>query len=79
MTVGQHPRSAAPGYTAPHSVPPTVRRPGPPPVGPPPTPAGLAGVVCFLVMTKGAEILLIVPPDVAANLPDVMVVRAAAI
>ena len=32
--------------------------------------AGLAGVVCFLVMTKGAEILLIVPPDVAANLPD---------
>jgi len=32
--------------------------------------AGLAGVVCFLVMTKGAEILLLVPPDVAANLPD---------
>src|SRR5690349_10140290 len=36
MTVGQHPRSAAPGYMAPHRVPPTVRRPGPPPVGPPP-------------------------------------------
>jgi membrane peptidoglycan carboxypeptidase len=36
MTVGQHPRSAAPGYTAPHRVQPTVRRPGPPPVGPPP-------------------------------------------
>jgi N-acetylglucosamine PTS system EIICBA or EIICB component len=32
--------------------------------------AGLAGVVCFLVMTKGAEILLTVPADVAANLPD---------
>jgi PTS system N-acetylglucosamine-specific IIC component len=32
--------------------------------------AGLAGVVCFLVMTKGAEILLAVPPDVAANLPE---------
>lgn len=32
--------------------------------------AGLAGVVCYLVMTKGAEILLIVPPDVAASLPD---------
>ena len=30
MTVGQYPRSAAPGY------PPTVRQPGPPPVGPPP-------------------------------------------
>src|SRR6476646_1872008 len=40
MTVGQHPRSAAPGYMAPHSVSPTVRRPGPPPVGPgrPPKP-----------------------------------------
>ena len=36
MTVGQHPRSAAPGYMAPHSVQPTVRRPVPPPVGPPP-------------------------------------------
>lgn len=32
--------------------------------------AGLAGVVCYLVMTKGAEILLTVPPDVTANLPD---------
>ena len=36
MTVGQHPRSAAPGYRAPHSVSPTIRRQGPPPVGPPP-------------------------------------------
>ena len=36
MTVGQHPRSAAPGYMAPHSVSPTIRRQGPPPVGPPP-------------------------------------------
>src|SRR5512132_741264 len=34
MTVGQYPRSAAPGY------PPTVRQPGPPPVGPPPPHAG---------------------------------------
>lgn len=32
--------------------------------------AGLAGVVCYLVMTKGAEILLVVPADVAANLLD---------
>jgi PTS system N-acetylglucosamine-specific IIC component len=32
--------------------------------------AGLAGVVCFLVMTKGAEILIAVPVDVTANLSD---------
>src|SRR3954469_6408612 len=32
--------------------------------------AGLAGVVCFIVMTKGTEILLLVPPAVAAPLPD---------
>ena len=40
MTVGQHPRSAAPGYLPPHRVQPTVRRQGPPPVGPPPPHAG---------------------------------------
>jgi PTS system N-acetylglucosamine-specific IIC component len=39
--------------------------------------AGLAGVVCFLVMTKGAEILLVVPPEVTANLPDAMAALAA--
>jgi PTS system N-acetylglucosamine-specific IIC component len=39
--------------------------------------AGLAGVVCFLVMTKGAEILLVVPADVTANLPDAMAALAA--
>jgi N-acetylglucosamine PTS system EIICBA or EIICB component len=39
--------------------------------------AGLAGVVCFLVMTKGAEILLVVPSDVTANLPDAMAILAA--
>ena len=39
--------------------------------------AGLAGVVCFLVMTKGAEILLTVPADVTANLSDAMAALAA--
>jgi PTS system N-acetylglucosamine-specific IIC component len=39
--------------------------------------AGLAGVVCFLVMTKGAEILLVVPADVTANLSDAMAALAA--
>jgi N-acetylglucosamine PTS system EIICBA or EIICB component len=39
--------------------------------------AGLAGVVCFLVMTKGAEILLIVPAEVTANLSDAMAALAA--
>ena len=30
--------------------------------------AGLAGVVCYLVATKGAEVLIAVPPDVVAAL-----------
>ncbi len=32
--------------------------------------AGLAGVVCYLVVTRGAATLLVVPPDTAAGLPD---------
>lgn len=39
--------------------------------------AGLAGVVCFLVMTKGAEILLVVPPETTAGLTDAMAALAA--
>ena len=31
--------------------------------------AGLASVVCYLVATKGAEVLIAVPPDVTADLP----------
>jgi PTS system N-acetylglucosamine-specific IIC component len=31
--------------------------------------AGLAGLVAYLVATKGAEVIIAVPPDVAANLP----------
>jgi len=32
--------------------------------------AGLAGVVCFLVATKGAEALMVVPPDALAGFTD---------
>src|SRR5579864_1395999 len=32
--------------------------------------AGLAGVVCFLVATHGAEALISAPPDVVAGLSD---------
>jgi PTS system N-acetylglucosamine-specific IIC component len=32
--------------------------------------AGLAGVVCFLVATSGAEALIVVPPDATAGLAD---------
>jgi PTS system N-acetylglucosamine-specific IIC component len=39
--------------------------------------AGLAGVVCFLVMTKGAEILIAVPADITANLSDAVAALAA--
>ncbi len=31
--------------------------------------AGLAGVVCYLVVTRGAATLLVVPPDTGAGLP----------
>ena len=32
--------------------------------------AGLAGAVCFLVLTEGAKALLIIPPDAAAAFTD---------
>jgi N-acetylglucosamine PTS system EIICBA or EIICB component len=40
--------------------------------------AGLASVVCYLVTTKGAEVLIAVPPEVTANLSGQTVDLAAA-
>ena len=40
--------------------------------------AGLAGVVCFLVATNGAQALIQVPPDVVAGLPAKSAALAAA-
>ncbi len=39
--------------------------------------AGLAGVVAYLITTKGAQILLVVPPEVTANLAETSAALAA--
>jgi len=38
--------------------------------------AGLASVVCYLVATKGAEVLIVVPPDATANFTGAAVALA---
>ena len=40
--------------------------------------AGLAGVVCFLIATEGAKALLVVPPEVVADLNETSVALAEA-